>query len=274
MDGRKNMALRKYCTKGHNMKMKYDIIYSIGEDCGCAGNLAVFGLRKCSGPFDWLTHATFEKRIDLITNRFENFMCRNDFLLMGKNPKIANDDDHDYYQNTNTGFYFYHDFPIGVSFDKCFPEIHEKYQRRINRFYNNVEHKKRVLFVWFSRFTDLSDDVIIKCAQKTKKYFKKNIDFLIVENSKQNNDKIFIRQIAKNIIRYKVSTDTDIETDLVSGNRKNLTKVFCNYEIQTPFGYIVRDKFYKILRRVLSCFIPVKRWRRAMRKHLRPKSEL
>lgn len=34
---------------------KFDMIYSIGEDCACSLYMNKLKLRKVSGPFDWLT---------------------------------------------------------------------------------------------------------------------------------------------------------------------------------------------------------------------------
>lgn len=43
---------------------RYDVIYSLGRDCSCAMYMRQTNLRSCSGPFDWLTHAGFEKRFE------------------------------------------------------------------------------------------------------------------------------------------------------------------------------------------------------------------
>ena len=66
------------------MKQKYDIIYSIGRDCACAMYMKQANLRACSGPFDWLTNANFETRIDLILNDFQDFINKNDIVPLEK----------------------------------------------------------------------------------------------------------------------------------------------------------------------------------------------
>ena len=53
---------------------KFDIIMSIGADCACAMYMKKHVMRTFSSPFDWLTHADFETRMDLIFNDFEKFL--------------------------------------------------------------------------------------------------------------------------------------------------------------------------------------------------------
>lgn len=40
---------------------KFDLIFSIGEDCACSSYLRRYNLQDYSYPFDWLTKATFKK---------------------------------------------------------------------------------------------------------------------------------------------------------------------------------------------------------------------
>lgn len=54
------MSIFEFIKNKINTKNKYDVIYSIGADCGCAGNLKRFKLRITSGPFDWLFKASLE----------------------------------------------------------------------------------------------------------------------------------------------------------------------------------------------------------------------
>lgn len=55
---------------------EFDIVISIGEDCSCAFYLKDLCLRDASYPFDWLCNATFEKRIELIVNKFDGFYSK------------------------------------------------------------------------------------------------------------------------------------------------------------------------------------------------------
>lgn len=128
------------------MKNKYDIVYSIGHDCACSMYLRKHNLRVVSGPLDWLTSVPAHNRFDLLLNDFEGFMNQDDFQFVEKNPNIVNDDKCDYYKNTRTGLYFYHDFPVNVPLGQSFPDVEKKYKRRIDRFYQNIKNTN--VFCW------------------------------------------------------------------------------------------------------------------------------
>lgn len=53
---------------------KFDLIVSLGEDCACTSYLRRFNLQKYSYPFDWLSNASFQTRIDLVCNDFKDFL--------------------------------------------------------------------------------------------------------------------------------------------------------------------------------------------------------
>ena len=58
--------------------LKYNLFVSLGEDCACTSYLRDCKLQFASFPFDWLTHASFEKRIELVCNNFKDFLNFND----------------------------------------------------------------------------------------------------------------------------------------------------------------------------------------------------
>lgn len=78
---------------------KFDLIVSIGEDCSCTSYLRRCNLQKLSYPFDWLTNAPFENRIDLIINDFNDFLNIDDLEIMQKPTEFESDSNCDYYEN-------------------------------------------------------------------------------------------------------------------------------------------------------------------------------
>ena len=88
------------------MSKKYDIIYSIGRDCACAMYMRKTNLRICSGPFDWLTNASFEKRFEMMLNNFTGFLDKDKLKPMPKPTQFPSDKNNDYYENVENGFYF------------------------------------------------------------------------------------------------------------------------------------------------------------------------
>ncbi|MBR4126196.1 MAG: hypothetical protein IKR09_01295 [Alphaproteobacteria bacterium] len=165
----------------------FDIVISLGEDCGCASYLQEHQLRKFSGPFDWLTKASFNTRIECICNDFSEFLQKENMKIIPKNPSKTTDEKHDYYDDEKTDFYFYHDFDAGVSFDEMYSAVKEKYDRRIKRFYQVSSYANKILFVWFSRDKKIPDEDILRAHSRLKeKLLPHSIFLLVLENGKDS----------------------------------------------------------------------------------------
>ena len=180
---------------------RYDIIYSLGRDCSCAMYMQQTNLRSCSGPFDWLTNAGFEKRFELMINNFDEFLEQSDLLPMDKPTAFPSDKNNDYYENVKTGLYYWHDFPAGVPLQESFNIVKEKYNRRIKRFYDNILTKNRVLLIWFSQVGSTSDSVVLEYCDKLCSKIGKKLDFLIIEHREGVFEPQCIR-LAENIVRW------------------------------------------------------------------------
>lgn len=77
---------------------KFDLIFSLGEDCACSSYLRRFNLQEYSYPFDWLTKADFSVRVDLLLNDFEGFLEKENLIKLDKNTfKGDKDEKNDYY---------------------------------------------------------------------------------------------------------------------------------------------------------------------------------
>ncbi|MEQ9901004.1 DUF1796 family putative cysteine peptidase [Pectobacterium punjabense] len=247
---------------------KYDIIYSIGRDCACSEYLNKNGLRISSGPFDWLTNANFEERFKLLLNDFKDFLNPEDFIILKKDPLVLNDNNCDYYENKNTNFYFYHDFPINIDFSDSFNDVKEKYLRRIDRFYLNVKNKDRVLLVWFSHYHSTDDKIVIDNCNEFCKKLDKNIDFLIIEHDeKLFEHQIENKKIAKNITRINLRTiKLDLSGNITTmGNEECCNKIFSEYKLITPLSFRVKRGLKKTGIKLICLFIPIKKWRKKLR---------
>ena len=256
------------------MKKKYEIVYSIGRDCACSMYMKSAKLRICSGPFDWLTNASFETRIDCIINDFKDFLNFADLAPLQKSPNLQNDDTCDYYQNVRNGFFYYHDFPVGVALEQSFPQVKEKYQRRINRFYKKISEKDNVLLIWFSHHTNTPDKVILDASKRMCEKFGKQIDFLIIEHS-ENTDVPIERQLAPNIIKYNLHTksyDGKGNVDTL-GLTKNILPIFSNYKLKQPLNIIIIRYFRRILSDIICLLFPVKQFRGKIKHFIRGKYE-
>ncbi len=145
----------------HTDKKKYDLIFSIGEDCACSDYLRRNNLQIASYPFDWLTAAPFESRIHLLVNDFKDFLNIEDMKILPRSINPIADTHCDYYENTRTKLYFMHDFPIGLPIEETFNEVKAKYSRRIVRLISQIEKANEVLIVWHGRQNLLDDEQIL-----------------------------------------------------------------------------------------------------------------
>ena len=207
----------------------YDFICSLGIDCSCAMYLQGTGLRTSSGPFDWLTKAGFSERAELVASGFEGFLRKDDLRPVSRGTGAAYDPRCDAYVNEATGLLFLHDFPAGVPLEESFPEIKEKYDRRIRRFEERLRAAERSLLVWVSRRMPMSDDVVVAgCARITGRYGR-NIDFLFIENdSSMPPGKCEEHRPAENIRRLRVDMTG---SHPVMGNVKHVASLFADYNL-------------------------------------------
>lgn len=252
------------------MKNKYDIVYSIGHDCACSMYLKKHNLRVAAGPLDWLTSVPAHMRFDMILNNFDGFMNIEDFEFVTKNPNIVNDEKCDYYKNRRTGLYFYHDFPTGVALEESFPNVSEKYARRIKRFYDNIQKCEHVLLVWFSHYHETTNDAWAEFAIRFCNKMNKKIDFLIIQHREGQH----IPQrtvIADNVVRYDLHTIEKDENgnNTTVGNQKLCDTVFAQYALRVPREKRMQYIWKQFLLNGICKFLPIHDTRHAWRAKLK-----
>ncbi len=253
-------------------KKEYDIVYSLGYDCACAQYMQYAQIRICSGPFDWLTNADFETRMNLILNDFENFLDIDDLKFLPKNPNMFNDPYCNYYENIRNGFYYYHDFPIGEDFTEVFKQVKEKYNRRIKRFYDNLINKEKVLIIYFTHYPINNNELIKELCQKVCKKFNKKIDFLIIEYDKTKKGKETEKcRLDDNITIYKLNTrKKDKKGNLTTpGNKKLCRPIFKQYELALPLRTKIKRKILFASSMIICPFIFNKKLRAKVKNYLR-----
>lgn len=236
---------------------KFDLVLSIGEDCACAMYLRDFKLRKQSYPFDWLTKADFNTRIELILNNFNDFLNKNDLKYL-KKPEGITDNNCNYYENVKTDFYFYHDFKKDIPFDKMYNAVNLKYTRRINRFYKKITSNKNILFVWWSRDKHLDNNYLREIYKKlSDKFEKQNINLLIFENDEKLNDKIETQTLNPNIIK-KISNiakyDTSKPQTETQGNLNVNNSIFAEIQLKKNYIEYIYIKTIKLITNIVSVF--------------------
>jgi Putative papain-like cysteine peptidase (DUF1796) len=247
-------------------KNTYDFIVSIGEDCGCTTYLRRHELQHMSYPFDWLTGATLEQRVDTICHDFGNFFQKDNFQKLVKKDLNNHDHDYDYYRNDVSGFTFLHDFTAGMPFVDALPLVVEKYNRRIKRFYEEIEKSPRVLLVWFSQAGFTAPEVISELHARLCIKFGKNVDLLLVEHdaSKQSGHAEKLR-LNPHVTQYKLVTATDNKKNIL-GNKQECDPIFRQYKLAEPAAKKISRYIYKKTLTILFSLIPNKALRRKLKR--------
>lgn len=244
---------------------KYDLFISIGEDCACTSYLRNCKLQFSSFPFDWLTHATFEKRIEILCNDFHNFLNIEDlyYLNYDKNPH----NHFDSYGNKLNDFHFYHDFAQDTPLEVSYPDVREKYNRRIERLYQKINQAKKVLFVWFSRDKVLSNQQLTDALSKlTNKFSNTDVNLLVLENNFDKTcNEIRKTEISKNITKYSFNITTnnfDNALDECMGNKELAYQIFNQYRISSS------NFVFAKMKKILINLIPSKQKRHELRERV------
>lgn len=106
----------------------FDNFISLGWFCGMAGSLAKYGFRSKSYPFDWY-FSDFRGVLHFIDTDFSDFMIKENLIGVPDRP-------HEF-KDVKYNMHFNHD--VKSDFDKEYPDIYEKYLRRINRFRTAIQ---------------------------------------------------------------------------------------------------------------------------------------
>lgn len=237
-------------------KNEYDCIFSVGRDCCCASYLIWHGLRKYSGPFDWITNAQWSDCAKLICSDMAGFINREDLVLLPKRADMFNDDKCDYYTNTKTHYAFFHDFPANQPLEKSYDEVCGKYLRRIDRFNLFLKHSKRPLLIWMCHNTNTSDEDILKhCGEICRKYGNK-VQFCFIEHDHkgvycqdENDVKIYNLQPNVKVVRAHIRFLDEHGIPLVFGKKEQYDKIINRLDITlkqpNPLLLYLYSKFRK-----------------------------
>lgn len=174
------------------MPRKYDVIFPIGEDCHCSIALRRAKLQLLSFPADWIglkpedgpkTHFCPRARVDAILADFDRWFEKEDFRFLSQtegHPAA--------YENTRTGWLFYHDFAAFTPFDVAYPPVREKYDRRTARFLSLLGEAKSMLFVQLDRPTQSCPTTLEEFAdwhtRLSEKFSGKTVDGLLIRLNK------------------------------------------------------------------------------------------
>lgn len=206
----------------------YDLYISLGYGCPASRILRKCNLQFTSFPFDWIYGPNIMERVNIIANDFQDFLA---FDSLEFYSQITG---HDCYRNQINGIGFPHDFKLNTPLEESYPEVYEKYKRRIKRLIKMIEASKKVCFVYVtagSDYSQLDEQELIK-AQKTiqNRFPKTQIDILYFENSNSDNtnDCIVISRNIKKYIFNHSSIDKNTPWEVDETKIKHILK---NYKI-------------------------------------------
>ncbi len=185
----------------------YDVVISLGQQCATSNALRACHLQEETLPFDWSGGIIPEKcgkgglegKVNLIINGFKSFFEFEDLENRGNNA--VDDLTNLWIVNKRTGLQYRHDFPANKPIADVYPQVKEKYLRRVERLYKIIEQSHRILFVYFAKEQGFENDYLIEQQVKLQnKYPDKIIDFFyIVNNPNYQIDKYDSTQLTPNI---------------------------------------------------------------------------
>ena len=234
---------------------KFDLVISLGENCGGALHMRRSGLRQASYPLDWLAGSTFEKRVQLLLNRFSGFLEPENLRISGNN------DFHAYVDDAETGFSFVHDFEQGVPLEKALPPVKEKYNRRIARLYRDVAEKQNVLFIWFGMFSQVSPQALLNAQAELSRFFHKDVYLLAFQNNNKSAELSKAprcERLSPYLLRYELDFHTERH---LMGDKKTFSRILSQVAFRGKWKNLLRQA----INRIVLGLIPFKSLRDAKR---------
>lgn len=252
---------------------KFDLIFSLGEDCACSSYLRRFNLQEYSYPFDWLTKADFFMRVNLLLNNFQGFLNKENLIKLDKNAfQGEKDEKNDYYWCKKTNFNFYHDFDNKMPFDEAFLCVKDKYQRRIQRLYKQIKSAKNILIVWWSRDKHQDIDKVIKsCEMLSQKFNSQNLYMLLIENAAQEQSAFAKCKWGGGVMFFQydnTSFQHNPNYNEVMGNEANNAAVFCLIQKNKNYKHHIKAITFSTVKFFIN-LIPIKSTRHTLRKKWR-----
>lgn len=214
--------------------MKFEYIISIGFFCSVAKELERKGFREFSLPFDWVI-SDIESIISLIQNQFSELFKESNLYYDNLFKHIVK---HKVYR-----FDFYHEFTPEKKIAEQIPIVKEKYDRRIERFYNLLLSKKNILFVrYMLEDNEYSDNAKrIDHFIETIKGITPNFRVLLIKHSSSCRDIDIVNS------KYLIKT-INVEKDR---NDYVCRKFFDNKQVWKEFLSVVKYSPLKRIRNLL-----------------------
>jgi len=260
-----------YSSAALRMKKQYDLIVSFGEACSCTQCLRKAGMQKASYPYDWISGPSFLDRIKIFLSKFDRFFDKKD---LKENLPVSSDCH--VYTNTYNNFCFCHDF-IGrnTTLENSYLDAYNKYVRRINRLFNNIQNSDNTLIVYMEYpinryWVKITNEEIIKYFGLIMKSYK-NIDLLYIAYDQSLKQGILRKEkLTENVNKWtgnykSKNAKYDYEVD-----EKLIVKALSKFAVlKIPFTLKLKSIVVKMMFVLVNCLIPIRSWRSKIRNKLR-----
>ncbi|MGN7453388.1 DUF1796 family putative cysteine peptidase [Paenibacillus pasadenensis] len=128
------------------LKGPYDAIYSLGHNCLPGVQLAKNGLRRYSGPIDWMGSPLLSGVSRALQERFASFMELRNLSVTGIDPNAG------CYLVYDPAYHIVsnHDYPVRADHAEAllpYPEVKAKLDRRVDRMLGKLSGSSRILLV-------------------------------------------------------------------------------------------------------------------------------
>ncbi|MCH5284464.1 MAG: hypothetical protein J1E42_02590 [Akkermansiaceae bacterium] len=225
----------------------YDLIVSLGDACFVEDALFRCQLtsRKKRMPLDlcrgvlWnkCGHGGLSGKVDLICRDFKDFFKLEDLEIKGPdvgNPKML------WVINKANGMSFRHDFRVGVPIENDYPEVKAKYDEYIHRFYDEITHSDKVLFVYMAQMEGFDNNYLLEQQVRLQhKFPHQTIDLLyIIHDGTYSPTEYKELPLSDHVLRIDANMKYSAKTDMMSvlaGNRElyeGILKRYC-----TPISF-------------------------------------
>lgn len=211
---------------------RFKHVISLGYFCSPALELRRIRVRDGSYPFDWVISYDFASVLYLVENHFEDLLSEDLLYQLKELPNC--------YRNKKFKVDFYHDFDELKKLRGQLFKVKEKYNRRVNRFYNSI--KQPTLFI---RYISSPEELLYinnnyEKIQTLFKQFNPNNEVHYVANSdlySEENSNINIWYVEKdkceNVARRFLEKNDQLEKyilDNVEYRADNTFKPFLNHQ--------------------------------------------
>lgn len=173
-------------------KETYDLILSLGGNCGAASQLIFRDLRRFSLPFDY-TFMADDKPVrwfpEGLKNRFKDLLLKENLSEL-KGKERGDDRETWQYKDTLSGYRFIHLFGDDVAKDGVYEKGAAVIRRRVDRLFEKLEKAEKILVILSTTFVfDEKPMYKIKETFETLYPSKKFVFYVVMLNAENETQK-------------------------------------------------------------------------------------